>query len=194
MIEPQKVAIFAVHRQDNLTPFENTHLYSEVVLLDKTFSSNHPLLYRLHLEALGLEDPLFNVSALSKSFHQHVELITGEVSQINKQKKEIILSDMSTVRYKYLIVMNSALHDALGVYKDEAFAAGLSTLQDALKIKSYFNERLPSHSSRKSKLFKNSPNFSIENRELLQTVLKNSNICTSSKPTLQPRILLEVLM
>lgn len=195
MIEVPRVAIFTVFRQDKFKPYDNTHLYAEVVLLDKTFSSNHPLLYQLHLDALGIEDPLFNSYATSHSLQQHVELISGEISQIDKQKKVIILSDMSTVRYKYLIVMNGAIQDALSdIEKDEALAAGLSTLQDALKIKQHFN-RLPSHSAKEGKLPSNGilP-LSNDNIARMQALLKQSNLSETSKSSLQPRLLLEVLM
>jgi NADH dehydrogenase FAD-containing subunit len=89
---------------------------------------------------LDIENTNQICAANPPSLQQNAELISCEVSYIDRQKKEITLSDMSTIRYKYLIVLHG--NSNLSSYeKDEALAAGIPTLSGALRIKNQ-TERL----------------------------------------------------
>lgn len=148
IVKLPKVAIFTVYRKDSPEAFENMHLYSELVLLDRTHSIYHPLLYKLHLDMLDEANSKKVCSASPPSLIKNAELISCEVAYIDRQKKEITLADMSTVRYKYLIVLHGDTNLST-TEKDEALAAGISTLPGAVRIQNQI-ERLSVASSNPS--------------------------------------------
>ncbi len=196
MIEVPKVAIFTVYKQ-NQQGSGSSHIYSEIVLLDKSLSPTHPLLYQLHVDALAIANSPFFCTSGPPSLQRHAELITGEVSSIDRLKKEIVLSDMSTVRYKYLIVINGELNGAYYSHdKDVALAAALATLQDALKIQSHLVTCLPSQPVKEKSSVKmpiHTPHLMAEDSvKRLQELLNKSQSDSLQKGVFHPRRLSEV--
>lgn len=193
MFELPKVAIFTVLRDENLRPHEPFHIFCEVVLLDKTLSPTHPLLYQLHVQAVSQQ----------VSFHQHAELIAGEVSYIDRQQREIVLSDTSTIRYKHLIVINGENEIGYSTEKSNALTLGLSALNGQLKFRDHMDEILNALLYQKSKTQTKAPLSQIEKKpskdedlKLLESLLEISNAVKAGSITrkhLQPRHLLEVL-
>src|SRR5690242_8988432 len=107
----------------------------DVLLIDKT---NHhlfqPLLYEVATAALSpgeIATPLREVLR-----HQrNTTVIMGEVVAIDKGSKTLSLSNGDTIIYDYLILATGARHSYFGNDGWEAFAPGLKTVNDALKIR-----------------------------------------------------------
>lgn len=136
-----RIAMFNVQQHDLKQPYEQLHLFTEVVLLYKTMTS-HCMLYQVHMNAIQHMCPSSNIT-----FRQHAQLICGQVSSIDKQNKTIYLSDYSTVKsdystvkYKHLIIICGDPNDMTYMDKQDAeLAAALSTLKDALKLQNIQN-------------------------------------------------------
>lgn len=187
-IKLPKVAVFTVYRKDKPGAHESNHAYSELVLLDRTHSSYHPLLYKLHLDMLQIENPEKISSSNPPSLQQNAELISCEVSSIDRQKKEIILSDMSTIRYKYLIVLHGD-SNLSSFEKDEALAAGIPTLNEALRIKNQTERLGYTQSSKKNKKNSAKP-VANEQTKLLKALLQSQSTENPTSP-INPRHVLE---
>lgn len=107
----------------------------DVWLIDKT---NHhlfqPLLYQVASAALSPGDIAIPIREILKPY-PNVTVIMGEVIQIEKDKRQIVLRNGDTLEYDYLIVALGARHSYFGNDQWEPFAPGLKTLVDALKIR-----------------------------------------------------------
>jgi len=106
----------------------------EIILIDKT---NHhlfqPLLYQVATAALSPGDiatPIREVLADQKN----VKVILGEVVSINKDKNTICLEN-EEIKFDYLIVAVGSRHSYFGMDEWEAYAPGLKTIPDALRIR-----------------------------------------------------------
>ena len=107
----------------------------DILLIDKT---NHhlfqPLLYQVATAALSPADiatPIREVFRGQSNFH----VIMGDVVQIDKNKKEIVLGNGDRMNYDYLVLSVGASHSYFGNDPWEKFAPGLKTISDALKIR-----------------------------------------------------------
>lgn len=107
----------------------------EILLIDKT---NHhlfqPLLYEVATAALSpgeIATPLREILR-----HQsNTSVIMGEVISIDKSAKKCTLSNGHSIDFDILIVATGARHSYFGNDGWEAFAPGLKTISDALKIR-----------------------------------------------------------
>lgn len=108
---------------------------NEAWLIDKT---NHhlfqPLLYQVASAALAPGDIAVPIREILSPF-ENVTVIMGEVTAIDKDKMEVVLKNGDRIGYEYLIVALGARHSYFGKDEWEAFAPGLKTLQDALKVR-----------------------------------------------------------
>ncbi len=107
----------------------------KVVLLDKR---NHhlfqPLLYQVATAALSPSDIAYPLrSIFSKS--SNIRVVMGNVCDIDRSAKEVILEDGGKFSYDYLIVAVGARHSYFGHPEWEEHAFGLKTLNDALRIR-----------------------------------------------------------
>ncbi len=108
-----------------------------VLLIDKT---NHhlfqPLLYEVATAALSpgeIATPLREILR-----HQdNASVIMGEVTQIDKNAKQVTIGNGDTFTYDYLIIATGARHSYFGNDPWEIFAPGLKTISDALKIREH---------------------------------------------------------
>ncbi len=107
----------------------------DVWLIDKT---NHhlfqPLLYQVASASLSPGDIAVPIREILKPY-PNVTVIMGEVTQIEKEKNQIVLRNGDRIGYEYLIVALGARHSYFGNDQWEPFASGLKTLVDALKIR-----------------------------------------------------------
>lgn len=107
----------------------------EILLIDKT---NHhlfqPLLYQVATAALSpgeIATPIREVLRHQKN----TSVIMGDVVQIDKNKKELVLGNGDIISYDYLVIATGARHSYFGNDKWEPFAPGLKTISDALQIR-----------------------------------------------------------
>lgn len=107
----------------------------DVWVIDKT---NHhlfqPLLYQVASAALSPADIAVPIREIL-SEHQNITVLMGQVEQIDKDKREVILKNGDHFNYDYLIVALGARHSYFGRDEWEQFAPGLKTLSDALTVR-----------------------------------------------------------
>lgn len=106
----------------------------QITLIDKT---NHhlfqPLLYQVAAAALSPGDIAVPIRS-EFSNQNNVEVILGEVTEINREVKKVYVSD-TAYEYDYLVVAIGNRHSYFGNDEWEKFAPGLKTISDALKIR-----------------------------------------------------------
>ena len=107
----------------------------EILLIDKT---NHhlfqPLLYEVATAAISpgqIATPLREILRDQKN----ASVIMAEVTQIDKSGKQITIASGDKIDFDYLVVAVGARHSYFGKNEWEAFAPGLKTIGDALKIR-----------------------------------------------------------
>ncbi len=113
------------------------HAKCEIVLIDK---KNHylfqPLLYQVSTATLSPRDislPLREICA----GQANATVVMGEVVQIDKKKKRVILGNGDKFEYDYLIVAIGSRHSYFGNDQWSEIAPGIKTLKDALKIREH---------------------------------------------------------
>lgn len=106
-----------------------------ITLIDR---NNHhlfqPLLYQVATGALSPVEITYPIREMFKNSPKFTTIM-GEVSAIDKEKKEVLLSSGETFSYDTLIVATGARHSYFGNDDWEAAAPGLKTIQDALRIR-----------------------------------------------------------
>ena len=107
----------------------------EILLVDK---KNHhlfqPLLYQVASAALSPADiatPLREIAACQKN----VTVIMGNVLEVNKNEKKIILENGDKHFFDFLVLAVGASHTYFGNDHWEPFAPGLKTIENALYIR-----------------------------------------------------------
>lgn len=107
----------------------------DVWLIDKT---NHhlfqPLLYQVASAALSPGDIAVPIREILSPY-ENVTVLMGEVSEIDKDARNVVLKNGDRVAYEYLIVALGARHSYFGNDAWETYAPGLKTLRDALNIR-----------------------------------------------------------
>lgn len=118
----------------------NTALYLkkanvDVLVIDKT---NHhlfqPLLYQVASAALApsnISSPIRQVLYKQKN----ASVIMGAVSEIDKEKRNVVTSDGASFNYDYLVLAPGTRQSYFGKDEWEEFAPGLKTLTDAIRIR-----------------------------------------------------------
>lgn len=104
-----------------------SHIFAEVVLIDKSPPTVRPVLYQLKIEHLNDEE----IICLG---HEDF-LYVGEIQSINKGRKQIVLANQNMVTYHHLIVSASPNPLSEAMNQDEQFHAGLQALIEALKVR-----------------------------------------------------------
>ncbi len=107
----------------------------DILLIDK---QNHhlfqPLLYQVATAALSPADIASPLREILKK-EKNVSVLMGEVTQIDKENKKIILANGDSIQFDYLVLAVGAKHSYFGKSEWEPIAPGLKTIQDALKIR-----------------------------------------------------------
>ncbi len=108
---------------------------NEFTLIDKT---NHhlfqPLLYQVATAALSPADITVPIRNLFKN-DSNVKVKLGEVVNINKEKKQIVLKNDDVIDYDKLIVSTGASYSYFGNDNWGKFSNGLKNINDALDIR-----------------------------------------------------------
>lgn len=107
----------------------------QITLIDR---KNHhvfqPLLYQVATAALSpgeIAQPLRRM--LRKA--ENVKVLLGEVSDFDRERREVVLADGSRIGYDLLALCAGARHSYFGHPEWEAQAPGLKTLEDALEMR-----------------------------------------------------------
>lgn len=107
---------------------------AEILLIDKT---NHhlfqPLLYQVATAALSPGDIAIPIRSIL-SDQSNTTVIMGEVTSIDKEKKEVLVGT-DVYQFDYLIISTGASHSYFGNDEWGKYAPGLKTLADALQIR-----------------------------------------------------------
>ncbi len=107
----------------------------DLILIDKT---NHhlfqPLLYQVATAALSPGEIAYPIREIFRK-QTNTMVIMGEVTSIDKEKKQIQFINGDLLEYDYLVVASGTRHSYFGNDRWETFAPGLKTIQDALKIR-----------------------------------------------------------
>ncbi|HSX10474.1 MAG TPA: NAD(P)/FAD-dependent oxidoreductase [Chlamydiales bacterium] len=111
------------------------HSKFDVWMIDKT---NHhlfqPLLYQVASAALSPGDIAIPIREILSPY-ENITVLMGEVVEIDKEHRQVVLRNGDRIGYEYLIVALGARHSYFGNDQWEPFAPGLKTLTDALKIR-----------------------------------------------------------
>ena len=107
----------------------------QFVLIDKT---NHhlfqPLLYQVATAVLSPADITVPIRNLFKN-DKNVKVTLGEVVDINKEKKEIILNNNEKINYDQLVISTGSSYSYFGNDQWAKYSKGLKDINDALDIR-----------------------------------------------------------
>lgn len=109
--------------------------HADVILIDRT---NHhlfqPLLYQVAAAALPEGDIAWPLRTLFRS-RSDVRIVMDEVVSIDRAAKQVRLRDSPSIDFDALIVAPGARHAYFGHEEWEAFAPGLKTMADAVRLR-----------------------------------------------------------
>lgn len=107
----------------------------ELILIDRT---NHhlfqPLLYQVSTAALSPADIASPIRALLGT-KPNVSVILGEVTDVDKEKRQLCVRETGIVGYDYLVLATGCAYAWFGHDEWAHYAATLKTLPDALQIR-----------------------------------------------------------
>ncbi len=107
----------------------------DVALIDrKNHHTFQPLLYQV---ATAVLSPGEIASPIRRILHRYknVQVILGEATGFDLEKKVVKLQDESEISFDYLIIAAGARHSYFGHDEWENFAPGLKTVEDAIEIR-----------------------------------------------------------
>jgi NADH dehydrogenase len=106
-----------------------------VVLLDRVnYHLFQPLLYQVATAALSPGDIAEPLRAILRKY-RNVQVLLGEVAQIDVTTKNVRLADGQQIAYDYLVVATGARHSYFAHPEWETVAPGLKSLADALEMR-----------------------------------------------------------
>ena len=107
----------------------------QFLLIDKT---NHhlfqPLLYQVATAVLSPADITVPIRKLFKK-DKNVQITLGEVVDINKERKEIILNSNEKIKYDQLVISTGSSYSYFGNDEWSKYSKGLKDINDALDIR-----------------------------------------------------------
>ncbi len=142
----QKSNIEGVFLENMLkNPGVPTHTLAEIILIDKSKSVIKPVLYTIKKETLVDMDDYIQLKQNGYySIDRNAFLLIGEVANIDKKSKIVLLHNGNTVGYTHLIMASGIYPPPHTCAKDEEFIAGLHALLDALRIRKNLPEAISS--------------------------------------------------
>jgi len=109
--------------------------HADVILIDRT---NHhlfqPLLYQVAAAALPEGDIAWPLRTLFRS-RPNIRVVMDEVLSIDRAAKLVCMQDSQPIAFDALIVAPGARHAYFGHEEWEAFAPGLKTMTDAVRLR-----------------------------------------------------------
>ncbi len=111
------------------------HARVRITLIDR---QNHhlfqPMLYQVATAGLAASDIASPIRSIL-SHQRNVEVLLGDVATIDTERRQVALTDRSTISYDYLILATGARHSYFGHDEWEPLAPGLKSLEDAEEIR-----------------------------------------------------------
>jgi NADH dehydrogenase len=106
-----------------------------VVLIDRVnYHLFQPLLYQVATAALSPGDIAEPLRAILRKY-RNVEVLLGEVAQIDPDARRVTLDDGTQFSYDYLVLATGARHSYFAHPEWEPLAPGLKSLADALELR-----------------------------------------------------------
>lgn len=93
-----------------------------------------PLLYQVATAALSPADIAAPIRSVLRR-QRNAEVVMGEVVDVDRAARQILLADRTVIPYDYLIVATGATHAYFGHPEWEPIAPGLKTIDDATEIR-----------------------------------------------------------
>jgi hypothetical protein len=122
-------------------PSTSQHLFTDVVLIDKSNEILHPLVYQLHSDVLSEDCNGIYQEALLR-LEENSFAMLGEVLFIDKTKKLITLTNNVFVSYKHLIIASGLRQAVLGSQYDDDLSDGFNALFEALRVRRNITQAL----------------------------------------------------
>lgn len=120
------VLIGAIDRLGSFKPqLGKQRLFLDVVFIDKTHQELQPLLYQLKQESLN-----YRADEEFRFMQRDAFIMIGEVIRIDKQNKQIILSNDNVVSYNQLIIASGSKSGSA----EEDFSVGFRSFVEAIKV------------------------------------------------------------
>jgi hypothetical protein len=130
-----RALIIGVNLRDLERPTTSQHIFTDVVLIDRSNEILHPLVYQLQSDALSSHsDSAIYPQGLLK-LEENAFAMIGEVLSIDRTKKLITLTNHITVSYKHLIVASGLRQTVLGSNYEDNLAYGVTALIEALRVR-----------------------------------------------------------
>lgn len=110
----------------------------DIVLIDRrNYHLFQPLLYQVALAALSPADIASPIRSILRK-HKNVEVMLGEVVDIDPTAREVEVADGSRIGYDYLVLAAGATDQYFGHSDWEHFAPGLKSIDDAVEVRRRF--------------------------------------------------------
>ncbi len=107
----------------------------QVVLIDRVnYHLFQPLLYQVATAALSPGEIAEPLRAILRKYRS-VDVLLGEVGQIDVEARRVRLEDGDEITYDYLVLATGASHSYFGHAEWESRAPGLKSLADALEMR-----------------------------------------------------------
>jgi NADH dehydrogenase len=108
----------------------------EITIIDRrNFHLFQPLLYQVAAAALNPSDIAYPIRSIFRRQSNISGILLAEVSDIDLDRRVVVLDDGSEMRYDYLVVAAGATHSYFGHDEWAQHAPGLKTLEDAIAMR-----------------------------------------------------------
>lgn len=108
----------------------------EITIVDRrNFHLFQPLLYQVATAALNPSDIAYPIRSIFRSQKNVRDVVLGEVVDIDKDSRLVVLADGERIAYDTLVVAAGATHSYFGHEEWSTVAPGLKTIEDALEMR-----------------------------------------------------------
>lgn len=149
-------------------------VHVEVALIDKTHqgepTSAHPSAYQIHELPLN-QAKMSNSKQVADHITEDAFVMMGKVEKVDKEKRQLILSNGTIVCYKHLIVAAGSRHTYIGHDNVNEFRTGIQALAEAIRLRQTVTD-VPApktgNPSRRSSRFEKQPKFPAKAARVVQ--------------------------
>lgn len=141
--------------------------FVEIAVIDKTHPTSHPLLYQLNEEKITREELLHLTKLKSTSLSKENFFLVGKVISIDKNKKQILLTDNNIIAYKLLVIAGGKKQT---LFQETELAAALHTLNHTLRVKPKIPSSFLNDTKSTSLTSHKKPAIALKNNASLYTI------------------------